>query len=110
MITTSNHEGKKLPKGKGKERKLYISTIAAAAFLMMGGLTSLAFAQQPTNSNCWRTVTSQRATTEGDIGEHASANEQGTGPRQGLGNLAGHPSELGTLLASVDGLDATPCP
>jgi hypothetical protein len=62
--------------------------------------------------NCWGVVTSQRASTVHDIGAHASS--QST-PRLGLGNAArlfgfDHVSELGSFLASVDGLDATHCP
>jgi hypothetical protein len=39
----------------------------------------------PKSANCWRNLTSQRATTLHDIGEHAAAQEE---PRLGLGNLA----------------------
>ena len=56
-------------------------------------------------------MTSQRATTEHDIGEHASAQSE---PRAGLGNLAQDlgisVGEVGAFLASVDGLEATHCP
>ena len=73
--------------------------------------TTTAFADSPENPECWGTVTQQRATTEGDIGEHVSAEEQGTERRQGIANvLDGHPSELGTFLASIDEIDATKCP
>lgn len=62
--------------------------------------------------NCWGTVTSQRASTVHDIGEHSASQSE---PRLGLGNVArlfgfDHVSELGSFLASVDGLDATQCP
>ena len=69
--------------------------------------TTTAFADKPDNPECWGTVTSQRATTQGDIGEHSSAQEE---PRTGIGNLADHPSELGTLLASIDEIEETQCP
>ena len=70
--------------------------------------TTTAFAQQPENPECWGTVSSQAATSEGrEFGEHASGQEE---PRQGIGNLADHPSELGTFLASVDENPETQCP
>jgi hypothetical protein len=57
-------------------------------------------------------VTSQRASPDGGIGGHVSA--QAT-PRDGLGNVAGElgfssVGELGAFLASIDGIDATHCP
>lgn len=62
--------------------------------------------------NCWGTVTSQRASTAHDVGEHSSSQSE---PRLGLGNVARlfgfeHVSDLGSFLASVDGMDATQCP
>ena len=62
--------------------------------------------------NCWGVVTSQRASTVHDIGEHSASQSE---PRLGLGNVArlfGFDSvgELGSFLASVDELDATHCP
>ena len=62
--------------------------------------------------NCWGVVTSQRASTFHDVGEHSSSQSE---PRLGLGNMArlfdfDHVSELGSFLASVDELDATQCP
>lgn len=73
--------------------------------------TTIAFAEEHENRECWGTVTSQRATSEGDIGQHASAEEQGTDPRVGIANvLPSHPSELGTFLAENDGIDETECP
>src|SRR6266496_2705447 len=72
----------------------------------------------PTNPNCWGTVTSQRASTYHDVGQHVSSQSE---PRTGLGNVARqlydlgltngpHVSDLGSFIASVDGLDATQCP
>jgi hypothetical protein len=63
-------------------------------------------------------VTSQRAVSEGDIGQHASAQET---PRSVLGNVSRalfdlgissgpHVSDLGAALASLDDLDVTSCP
>ena len=71
-------------------------------------MTSAAFAQQPENPECWGTVSSQAATSEGsEFGAHAAGQEE---PRSGIGNLADHPSELGTFLASVDDNPETECP
>lgn len=70
--------------------------------------TTTAFADKPANPECWGTVTQQRATTEGDIGEHASEQDE---PRVGIANvLGGHPSELGTFLAEADDIPETECP
>jgi hypothetical protein len=76
----------------------------------------LAFSAAPAfaadGQNCWGVVTSQRASTFHDIGQHSSSQSE---PRLGLGNVArlfGFDSvgELGSFLASVDGADATHCP
>jgi hypothetical protein len=67
--------------------------------------------------SCWGVVSSQRASTLHDVGEHSSsfAGE----PRLGLGNVAralssvtggSHVSDLGAFLATADGIDATHCP
>lgn len=84
--------------------------IALAAVLAIAGIAGSASAEPGTN-NCWGTVTSQRASTEHDIGAHAAAQEE---PRAGLGNLAQDlgisVGEVGAFLATVDGLDATHCP
>ena len=67
------------------------------------------------NSNCWGTVTSQRAVAIGDVGEHSSsfAGER----RLGLANVArlvlGEDATLGDLgaaLGSLDAFDETHCP
>ena len=76
-----------------------------------------AAAAQPSNPNCWGVVSAQRATTVGDVGEHASA--QST-PRLGLGNTARllfelglsggeHVSDLGSALATLDTIPETSC-
>jgi len=64
------------------------------------------------SKNCWGVVTSQRAVAERGIGTHSSsfAGE----PRLGLGNVArlfnfDHISDLGALLATLDGIEATAC-
>jgi hypothetical protein len=54
--------------------------------------------------------TSQRASTLHDVGQHASSFDE---PRQGLGNVAfrvfdlDSMGEFGSLLAAIDGIDAT---
>lgn len=65
------------------------------------------FCRRSSESRVLGTVTSLRATTEGDIREHSSDQDE---PRQGIGRLADHPSESGTFLASIDGIDETHCP
>jgi hypothetical protein len=90
-------------------RLLFVCVVAAAAMSLLG-VASTASAEPGTNS-CWGVVTSQRASTEHDIGAHASAQEE---PRAGLGNLAQDlgisVGEVGAFLATVDGLEATHCP
>ena len=83
---------------------------------LMLGLMLLAITAVPAladdGRNCWGTVTSQRASTAHDIGEHSSSQDE---PRLGLGNVARlfgfeHVSDLGSFLASVDGMNETQCP
>jgi len=90
-------------------RVLLPSTVLA---LVLAGVPALASAESGTNS-CWGTVTSQRASSTHDIGEHSSS--FAGQPRLGLGNVArlfGFASvgELGAFLATVDGNAATSCP
>jgi hypothetical protein len=68
----------------------------------------------PPDANCLGVVTSQRATANHDIGEHASSQQE---PRLGLGNVArevlgegAHVGELGAFLGEIDGDPATHCP
>jgi hypothetical protein len=94
-------------------------TMAFAAGLLIAGLVAgPAFAAGPDNNQCWGQVTSQRAVAYGDVGSHASAQDT---PRLGLYNTAKllyslnlieEPTvwDLGSGLASLDGLDATYCP
>ena len=99
-----------------KKMKAWVAL--AIMSLLTAGFTTPALAGKPANPNCWGVVTSQRATTVGDIGEHASSQDV---PRLGLGNVArlfvelgllieGHVSDLGTFLAEIDGIAATECP
>ncbi len=88
-------------------------SILAAVAAMALTLALPATAQTPATANCFGVVTSQRAVSVGDVGEHSSsfAGE----PRLGLGNVArlfGFESvgELGSFLASIDELGATSCP
>ena len=83
---------------------MYLIVVALGT---IGITATTAFADKPDNPACWGTVTSQRATTEGDIGEHSSDQIE---PRTGIGRLADHPSELGTILASIDEIEETQCP
>ncbi len=98
-------------------RILAVSVIAGAALVIAAGATAGA----PASPNCWGVVTSQFAgTAPGAVGAHASnpptldlfPNRPG---RSGLGEIVQvlglhHVSDLGTFLASVDGLPATSCP
>lgn len=95
---------------KIKLAMMFTATIMAIGTLGMTATTTTmtaSYADEPENPECWGVVTSQRATTEGDIGEHSSDQDE---PRQGIGRLADHPSELGTFLASIDEIDETECP
>ncbi len=84
--------------------------------VLLGWTVSSALAAAPANPNCWGVVTSQRASTLHDLGQHVSSQPT---PRLGLGNVARllsdltggtHVSDLGSFLASVDQIDATQCP
>jgi hypothetical protein len=62
-------------------------------------------------SNCWGTVSAQAARSDGGLGSHSSSFDE---PRLGIGNVArlfgvAGPGGLGSLLASIDGNDATHC-
>jgi hypothetical protein len=96
-------------------KRLLISSAVAMALVT---IPASALAEAPAHANCWGVVTSQRAVSVGDIGEHASAQET---PRAGLGNVARalfdlgissgpHVSDLGSALATLDDLDSTSCP
>jgi hypothetical protein len=108
------------PRIKKERVAVYVSLGLAFAAIaaIVPVMSTTAFAAEPADADCWGTVTSQRATTEGDIGEHSSALEQGTGQRFGLPNIPieelgdtpNHPSELGEFLDDKDEIDATNCP
>lgn len=88
--------------------KRLATTALIAATVLLGSATAAA-ADTPDKS-CWGVVSAQRAQL-GGLGEHSR--DQGS-PRSGLGNVSrafdlDHVSELGTLLASLDGLDETAC-
>ena len=102
---------------RNKHVRRMISLTLALLLVMVAVVPALADGS-PTNPNCWGTVTSQRASTYHDIGQHVSSQSE---PRAGLGNVARqlydlgltsgpHVSDLGSFLASIDGLDATQCP
>ncbi|HSM71670.1 MAG TPA: hypothetical protein VK851_09015 [Anaerolineales bacterium] len=93
-------------------------TLIVSMLLLIAVMATPALAAPAENHKCWGKVTSQRASTFHDLGQHSS--EQST-PRSGLGNVARAlyeagltegPSvgDLGSFLASVDGLDETFCP
>lgn len=95
----------------GRTLALVVIMMLAAAAVWQAGVASAA---RPDNPNCWGVVTSQRATSAHDIGEHSSAQDE---PRLGLGNVArvvigegAHLSDLGSALAELDELSATGCP
>jgi len=86
------------------------ATAALGTSALLGMVAAPAGAAPPPKA-CWGVVSSQRASTSHDIGEHASAQDE---PRLGLGNTArffgfSGPGELGSFLASVDGDPATHC-
>ena len=90
--------------------------------VMTAGLAALLFAAAPAMGlsdpdtpieSCLGIATGQRASTVHDVGEHASSFGE---PRQGLGNVAFRVfdfesmGEFGSVLAAIDGIDATNCP
>lgn len=92
------------------KRVMLILTVMLVMAAMMVA-PQVALADPPDSANCWGKVTSQRATSTQDVGEHSSQQEE---PRQGLGNLAhtlgfDTPGELGAFLGDVDGIEATSC-
>ena len=95
-------------KAKRSKRMIVHSLLLTLFLLALTPVPALA----DDGRNCWGTVTSQRASTVHDIGQHSSSQSE---PRLGLGNVARlfgfeHVSDLGSFLASVDGLEATQCP
>lgn len=91
---------------------MYIRSLAIAGVLGVGASLALASpAMAADGSNCWGVVSSQAARSDGGLGAHASSFDE---PRLGIGNVARlfnveGPGGLGTLLASIDGNDATHC-
>jgi hypothetical protein len=82
---------------------------ASGAFVALPVAT--AHAAQPTSTNCWGVVTSQRASTAHAIGEHVASQDA---PHAGLTNVAhalgfDGPGELGSFLVTVDGDPDTRC-
>jgi hypothetical protein len=91
------------------------SVLISAAMATSGALVVLpataAHAAQPPSTSCWGVVTSQRASTAHDIGEHVSSQDT---PHAGLANVAREfgfagPGELGSFLATIDGDPNTSC-
>jgi hypothetical protein len=89
-----------------------IRSLAAAAVLGLTATLALATpAVAADGSNCWGVVSAQAARSDGGLGQHSSSFDE---PRLGLGNVArlfgvDGPGGLGSLLASIDGNDATHC-
>jgi hypothetical protein len=93
-----------------------IRSVLVSAALAVGGVAAVlpataAHAAQPPSAECWGAVTSQRASTAHDIGEHVSAQDT---PHAGLANVARQfnlagPGELGSFLATIDGDPNTSC-
>ncbi len=85
-----------------------IAAVVATAGLCVGTATQASAA----DANCWGVVSAQSARSDGKaFGEHASSQDT---PRLGLGNVArlfglDSVGDLGALLASIDGNDATEC-
>ncbi|GAA2041406.1 hypothetical protein GCM10009819_29040 [Agromyces tropicus] len=91
------------------------SLAAAAAALGVTATLALATpavaAEQAAGSNCWGVVSAQAARSDGGLGAHSSSFDE---PRLGIGNVArlfgvDGPGGLGSLLATLDGNDATHC-
>ena len=87
-------------------------TLALAGILgITASLTVAAPAVAADGSNCWGVVSAQAARSDGGLGAHSSSFDE---PRLGLGNVArlfgvDGLGGLGSLLASLDGNDATHC-
>ncbi|HEU4756117.1 MAG TPA: hypothetical protein VFS72_05610 [Agromyces sp.] len=87
-------------------------TLAVAGILgIAASLTVAAPAVAADGSNCWGVVSAQAARSDGGLGAHSSSFDE---PRLGLGNVArlfgvDGLGGLGSLLASIDGNDATHC-
>ena len=87
-------------------------TFAIAGILgIAASLTGAAPAVAAEGSNCWGVVSAQAARSDGGLGAHSSSFDE---PRLGLGNVArlfgvDGLGGLGSLLASIDGNDATHC-
>jgi hypothetical protein len=95
-------------------RRLSVMTAGLAALL----LSATPAMGDPSNPNtplqsCLGIATGQRASTLHDVGDHASSFDE---PRLGLGNVAfrvfglDSMGEFGSVLAEIDGIEATHCP
>lgn len=92
-------------------------TVFAIMAIMVTGTLSVATDVYAEPRNGWGKATSERATEQGDIGEHSRAggaagdppfNGDGTPGRQGIGNVGDsddnnlHPNDLGNFLDCID--------
>jgi hypothetical protein len=82
--------------------------ILAAFVLGTVNVSGIAYAEKPTDPDCWGEESAQQGQT-GEQGEHASdplPDEEGREtPRLGIGNLAPHPSDLGEALNDPEECD-----
>ena len=93
---------------------MHVGTLAIAGALALTATFATAapaVAAPADGTNCWGVVSSQAARSDGGLGKHSSAQDE---PRLGLGNVArlfgvDGLGGLGSLLASIDGNDATHC-
>jgi hypothetical protein len=94
-------------------RRLAVMTALAALVFPATPATADVSDPSPPIQSCLGIATGQRASTLHDVGEHASSFDE---PRQGLGNVAfrvfdlDSMGEFGSVLAAIDGIDATHCP
>jgi hypothetical protein len=95
-------------------KRLAVMTAGVAALLFTAAPVSAGLSDPNTPlQSCLGIATGQRASTVHDVGEHASSFDE---PRQGLGNVAfrvfglDSMGEFGSILAEVDGINATHCP
>ena len=89
-------------------RRFGVLLLSVVLMSVIAGIMVIdAFAAKAYDPNCWGEVTSQFASGPGNLGEHASAQEE---PRQGVGNVAktdvapgDHVSDHGRLVGPFFG-------
>lgn len=87
------------------QSKFAVLAILAGFVLGTINLSAIAFADKPSDPDCWGEESAEQAKT-GEQGKHASnpdpTDEDHDTPRSGIGNLAPHPSDLGEALNGGD--------